>query len=152
MEERDRDMLIRVEQQLANASQNQTTIISDLREIFNRLERDSKMVTTISGDLKGHLDSSVIRWSNLEKRLNELERRLEGIEDKMDDNSDCITTEREERTQAITVEREGRSKDNEERKNFEQSVRASVSTVSWIIGALAGLATVISVAALFIKH
>ena len=152
MEERDRDMLIRVEQQLANASQNQKTILEDLRDIFNRLERDSKMVTTISGDLKAHLESSVIRWSNLEKSLFELERRLGGIEDKIDSNADNITVEREERTDAITSEREERSKDNEERKNFEQSVKASVNTISWIIGALAGLATIISVAALFIKH
>jgi septal ring factor EnvC (AmiA/AmiB activator) len=151
MEDRDRDMLIRVEQQLANASQNQKTILEDLRDIFNRLERDSKMVTTISGDLKAHLESSVIRWSNLEKSLSELERRLEGIENKIDSNADSITVEREERTDAITSEREGRSKDNEERKNFEQSVKASVNTVSWILGALAGLATIISVAALFIK-
>jgi transposase len=152
MEDRDREMLIRVEQQLTNASQNQKTIIEDLKEIFNRLERDSKLVTSISGDLKAHLESSVIRWSGLERRLSEMERRLEGIENKIDVNAESITMEREERTEAITIEREGRSKDNEQRKNFEQSVRASVNTISWIIGALAGLATIISVAGLIIKQ
>lgn len=152
MEDRDRDMLIRVEQQLANASQNQKTILEDLRDIFNRLERDSKMVTTISGDLKAHLESSGIRWANLDKRLTEMEKHLEGIDSKIEFNARNITAEREERTDAITSEREGRAKDNEERKNFEQSVKASVNTVSWIIGALAALATIISVAALFIKH
>lgn len=152
MEDRDRDMLIRVEQQLANASQNQKTISEDLRDIFNRLERDSKMVTTISGDLKAHLESSIIRWTNLEKALSELERRLGGIEDKIDMNADNITIEREERTDAITSEREERSKDNKQRENFEQGVKASVNTISWIIGALAGIATIISVVALFIKH
>jgi septation ring formation regulator EzrA len=152
MEDRDREMLIRVEQQLTNASQNQKTIIEDLKEIFNRLERDSKLVTSISGDLKAHLESSVIRWSGLERRLSEMERRLEGIGNKIDVNAESITKEREERTEAITIEREGRSKDNEQRKNFEQSVRASVNTISWIIGALAGLATIISVAGLIIKQ
>ena len=152
MEDRDRDMLIRVEQQLANATQNQATIIEDLREIFNRLERDSKTVTTISGDLKGHLESSVIRWSNLEKRLNELDRRLEGIEEKIDLNTRNIIIEKEERTEAITIERENRSKDNEESKNFEQGVRATISSASWLIGALAGIATIISVFAIFLEH
>ncbi len=152
MEDRDRDMLIRVEQQLANASQNQAAISVDLKDIFGRLERDSKMVTMISGDLKGHLESSILRWANLEKRLNDIEKKLEGIEEKIAINADDITEEREERTEAITKEREERSKDNEDRKNFEQGVRTSVSTVSWIIGALAGLATVISVATLFVKH
>jgi transposase len=152
MEDRDREMLIRVEQQLTNASQNQKTIIEDLKEIFNRLERDSKLVTSISGDLKAHLESSIIRWSGLERRLSEMERRLEGIENKIDANAESITKEREERTEAITTEREERSKDNEQRKNFEQGVRASVNTISWIIGALAGLATIISIAGLIIKQ
>jgi chromosome segregation ATPase len=152
MEDRDRDMLIRVEQQLANASQNQKTILEDLREIFNRLERDSKLVTSISGDLKAHLESSVIRWSNLEKRLSEMERRLEGIEKKIDFNAESITMEREERTEAVTAEREGRAKDNEERKNFEQSVRSSFNTVAWIIGALASIATIVSVLGIIVRH
>lgn len=152
MEDRDKEMIIRVEQQLANASQNQRTIIEDLKEIFNRLERDSKLVTSISGDLKAHLESSVIRWSGLERRLSEIERRLEGIENKIDVNAKSITKEREERTEAITIEREERSKDSEQRKNFEQGVRASVNTVSWIIGALAGMATIISIAGLIIKQ
>jgi len=151
-DDRDREMLIRVEQQLANSSQNQQTILEDLREIFKRLERDSKVVTVISGDIKGHMDSSVIRWTNLEKRLLEMERRLGTIENKLEDNSRSVIMEREERTKAITVEREERSKDNEERKNFEQGVRATVNTVSWVIGALASLATAISVASLLLKH
>lgn len=152
MEDRERDMLIRVEQQLANASQNQKTILEDLREIFSRLERDSKMVTSIAGDLKAHLESSVIRWSNLEKRLSEMERRLEGIEKKIDFNADCITAEREERTEAITAEREGRVKDREEQGKFEQSVKASFNTVAWIVGALASIATIISVFGVIVTH
>lgn len=152
MEDRDRDMLIRVEQQLANASQNHKTILDDLREIFSRLERDSKMVTSISGDLKAHLESSVIRWSNLEKRLSEMERRLEGIEHKIDINAECITIEREERTEAITAEREERNRDHEEQTKFEQGVKASFNTVVWIIGALASFASIISVLGIIIKR
>jgi predicted RND superfamily exporter protein len=148
MDDRDREMLIRVEQQLSNSTQNQQTILEDLREIFQRLEHDSKVVTVISGDIKGHLDSSIIRWSGLEKRLLEMERRLETIENRLEDNSQNVIIEREGRTEALTREREERSRDNEERKNFEQRVRATVNTIAWIIGTLASAATAISVVTL----
>ena len=150
MEDRDREMLIRVEQQLVNATQNQSQILEDLREIFKRLEQDSKVVTTVSGDLKAHLESSNIRWSNMEKLLTELERKILALDRKVDKNSDDITSEREERNQAITNEREARSKEDKERETFETEFKASFKTISWIVGALSSIAIIVSAIAVFL--
>lgn len=151
-EDRDRDMLIRVEQQLQNAHQNQMQILEDLRTIFNRLEQESKIVTVISGDLKGHLESSSVRWANMEKQLNEIDRRLMLTEDKLEQHADVIGNEREERIGVVTAEREARAKENKERETFEREIKASIRTISWVISALASIATVVSVVSIFVHR
>jgi hypothetical protein len=148
----DRDMLIRVEQSLQNTRSDQTKILEDLRTIFNRLEQESKVITVISGDLKAHLESSIIRWTNIDKDIVELSRRLSTLEDKYDDITQSIVEEREERTKSDNGEREERAKAHQESENFQREVKASVNTVGWIIGALASLATIISVISIFITH
>jgi hypothetical protein len=149
MDDHDRDMLIRVEQGLQNTNQNQIKLLEDLRTIFNRLEQESKLVTVISGDLKAHLEGSVIRWSNIDKNLSEISRRLSTLEDKYDSVSDNIITEREERTKSDTAEREERARANQESENFEREVKASMRTVGWIFGAISSFATILSIVSFF---
>lgn len=150
LEDRDRDMIVRVEQNLANANQNQLQILEDLRTIFNRLEQESKVVMVISGDLKAHLESSPIRWNNIDKQLAEISRRLAAVEERNEQTTKDIVSEREERTKSVTIEREERAKANQNSENFEREVKASVRTVGWLIGALASIATIISVFSIFV--
>jgi hypothetical protein len=145
----DRDMLIRVEQGLQNTRSDQIKILEDLRTIFNRLEQESKIITVISGDLKAHLESSTIRWSNIDKDLVEISRRLSVLEDKYDDITDSIVEEREERTKSDNGEREERARSHQNSENFEREVKASVRTVGWILGAISSFATILSIVSFF---
>jgi chromosome segregation ATPase len=131
LEDRDRDALIRVEQNLANATQNQNQILTDLREIFKRLEQSDKVMTITSGDLKGHLESSTLRWTGIEKTVSDMSVRLKAFEDKLDS------------------EKDERAKENRERENFEREVKGSVKVIGWIIGALSSIAIVVSAISAF---
>lgn len=133
LEDRDRDMLIRVEQKLENANQNQNQLLDDLRDVFKRLEHDSKMVTVLSGDLKGHLESSKVRWTNLEKKISEIDQRLHNIETKIEENAENL------------------SKEVKERESFEREIKASIKTIGWIFGILASIATVLSTVSIYAK-
>jgi len=111
--------LIRVEEQLKESARNQTSIILDLKEIFNRLERESKSSVILSGDLKSHLESSKYRWDSLAERL-------ERVDDSLKDLAFRVNVEKEERAK------------------FEQDIKASVRTIKWVFGTLASIASVLS--------
>ena len=124
LEGQDRDTLIRMEQQLKNSNDNQARILSNLNEIYTRLEEESKTVTVINGELKGHFETSKVQWKNLEKSLNDLDDRIKRCEKKQEENSDAIAQEKNERQQ------------------FEKEVKTSLRVVSWICGALSSIAAV----------
>lgn len=110
----DRDDLIRVQQDLKNSIQNHAQMMTDMRTIFDRIEKDSKTVTTLSADLK---------------YMNDRIKVLEELEDK-------VAKEREERIKAIDEE-------IRERQNFETTVNSSVKTIKVIAGILGTLATIL---------
>jgi hypothetical protein len=152
LEERDRDIVIKIEQQLQNAAQNQVQILEDLRTIFNRLEQESKTIMIISGDLKAHLESSVLRWNNIDRQIVDIMNRVSLTEDKVDNLSEAISNEREERIEGDTSVQKENTEKYQESENFKREVKASVSTTGWIFGILATVATIISTVALFIHH
>lgn len=136
MEPSDRDTLIRVEQQLKDSIQNQGQILEIQRDISQKVERDSKQLTVLTGDVKGHLESSKIRWEELEKKLNAFDKRVIETEKSTKDNIKDITAEKEERIK------------------FDQSVAASARTAKWIatiLGSLAALVSAILAVSLFFK-
>lgn len=114
--EADRDMVIRLEQQLKDSIQNQSLIMKDLKEIFQRIEKESKATTTLAGDIKGHIENQKFRWDELNKKLDSYADRID----------DCET-------------------DIKEHENFEQTIVASFKTARFFISILAGVATLISV-------
>jgi len=113
------ETIIRVEEQLKESAKNQASVLADLKEVFSRLERDSKVSMTISGDLKGHLETSKFRWDTFNKRL---------------DDGDVLFKE---------LSREI-SKEKEDRVQFEQEVKTSLKTIRWVFGTLATLAAALS--------
>lgn len=129
MELNERETLIKVEQQLNDSAQNQTQIMSDLKEIFQRIESESKIVTTIRGDLKGHSDNSRLRWESLEKRLESIEK----LEDKIENNEKSISNLKEEQGK------------------FEEQVKSSARVTKWIIGIIAAVGSMIGTLALLFE-
>lgn len=126
--ENDRDTLIRVEQQLKDSVQNQDQILENQREIFQKLERESKQLTILNGEVKGHLDASKIRWEGLDKKLESFDKRIEtteGTQSKIKENLD---------------------KESKERIKFDQSIEGGVKVAKWISAILGTLATIISAA------
>ena len=120
MEMDDREeSLIRVEEQLKESAKNQASMIADLREIFDRLEKESKISMVISGDLKAHIEASRFRWDTFDRRLNEGDVTFR-------ETAKSIAKEKEDRTA------------------FEQDITSSLRTIKWVFGTLAGLAATLS--------
>lgn len=130
MELNERETLIRVEQQLKDSIANQAQIMSDLKEIFARIEGDSKIVTQIKGDLRTHLETNSLKEQEMSRRIDEV------IKD-TNSNSQKISKEREERKEALNQEKN-------KRETFEEKIKTSFGVFKVSIGALAGLATIIS--------
>lgn len=133
--ENDRETIIRVEQQLKDSVQNQSQILENQREIFQKLEKESKQLTIVTGDLKGHVESSTIRWDELEKKLSAFDRRITDTEKATKDNAQDLSDEKEERAK------------------FDHGVAASARTakvIATILGALAAIiSTIVGVAVYF---
>jgi hypothetical protein len=126
MELNDRETLVRVEQQLKDSVQNGAQIMSDLKEIFGRIERDSKLLIALASDFKSHLETSKFRWDDMEKKHKEFQVNMEKTEACLEENEKAIAAEREARVL------------------FQQEVNSTVRTVAWIFGSLATLASIIS--------
>lgn len=124
--ENDRDTLIRVEQQLKDSVQNQSQILENQREIFQKLERESKQLTILNGEVKGHLDASKIRWEELEKKLQVFEKRVADNERAVQKGKDDLEEEVKERIK------------------FDQGIEGGARMAKWIAVIFGTIATVIS--------
>lgn len=118
MEDRDAS-LIRVEEQLKESAKNQASMMADLKDIFNRLEKESKASMIISGDLKSHIESSKYRCDAILKRLDDGDAQFKDI------------------VKDLTGEKEGRIK-------FEQNITSSIRTIKWVFGSIATIAAILS--------
>lgn len=119
MDQSERDMVIRVEQKIKDSFQNQKTLLDNQREIFQKLERDSKQLSVLSGDMKSHIESTKVRWENAKQQIEDMEKNIE-------ENEKAIENE------------------NKERSNFETSVSTSFKTSKTILYILVSAATIIS--------
>jgi hypothetical protein len=130
MELNERDMIIQIEQQLKNSVNNQTQIMSNLKEIFGRIEGDSKKLVSLYSEFRGYIDNSRYRWDETKKEIENIYRKIE-------ENEKNINRKIEENEKSIYIEKESRSL-------FEQNIKSTISTILWVFGALATLATIIS--------
>lgn len=127
MELSERETLIRVEQQLKDSTANQAQIMNDLKEIFSRIEIDSKLVAQIKSDSKSLNDLMDVKHQEFDRRIAELHKET-------DENSASI------------------SKEKEERRGFQESVKASLSTFKYLFGFLSALAAAISCAVAILQY
>lgn len=123
----DREMLIRVEQQMIDASKNQTIILSDLKEIFNRIESESKISAQLKGDLKAYIEISTLRIVDMDHRMAEVSQTLK------DQQADL-------------------KKEKEERNTFQSEINGSLKTFKWIFSILGALAVVLNIVLVIIPQ
>ena len=135
MELTERETLIKVEQQLQDSIKNQSQILSDLKEIFSRIESESKVVASIGSELRTHRETSALRWSELDKKITSLEKSITVLSDGSKEINDLLTKEKEERVSAIGSEQK-------EREKFQENISTSFKTTTFIIG---GIVTLIGV-------
>jgi len=133
MDPQDRDMIIRVEQQAIRVEQqvkdsvaNQQSIMQDLKEIFHRIESNSKNVVQIKGDLKAYFDSNSVKGLEYERRINDLEKKCEEVKT-------TIAKEREERLASINEEKG-------KRESFETTIISSFRASKIFVTIISGLA------------
>jgi len=133
----EKETLIRVEQQLKDSIKNQTQIIEDLRTIFARIEKESKIIGATRADIKAHLESSVVRKEDLtnrfkwiEERHNELKETVAKFKDEVRANAKSSNENSSEEDRIDVLEKDF--------IQFKTEISTSVSTTRWIFGALIG--------------
>jgi hypothetical protein len=84
MDLNERETLVKVEQQLKDSIKNQEQIIDDLREIFGKIDANSKATLQIETDLRVHLETSKVTRAEAEEKVNQLEKKNDNVEVKLD--------------------------------------------------------------------
>jgi hypothetical protein len=125
----ERETLIRVEQQLQDSIKNQSLILNDLKEIFDKIEIESKAISTVKADLNTHLEMTVVRREENDRRFRALEDKQKEIVISLNDFQNKIKFEFDE-------ERKKRVDDINESKMFQKQIFTSVSLIKWIVGVL----------------
>ena len=116
----DREMLIRVEQQMIDAAKNQATIMSDLKEIFNRIESESKISAQLKGDLKAYIDISTLRIADMDHRMADVSQILKELQVEF-------------------------KKKKDERNTFQSEINGSLKTFKWIFSILGAIAVFLNI-------
>lgn len=127
MDMSDRDILIRVEQQMQDTSRNQTQIMSDLKEIFNRIESDSKVVSQLKGDDKAFYETTNLKMTEFERRQAEVQVQAKDL------------------AAELKSEKEQRAKVEKDFNAFQSESRGSITAIKWIFSIVAAVATIINV-------
>lgn len=113
-------MLIRVEQQMIDAAKNQATIMSDLKEIFNRIESESKISAQLKGDLKAYIDISTLRIADMDHRMADVSQTLKELQVEF-------------------------KKEKDERNTFQSEINGSLKTFKWIFSILGAIAVFLNI-------
>ena len=132
MELNERETLIKVETQLKDSVKNQSLIMSDLKEIFQRIESDSKKVTSLDGKIGGHMETSKIRWENIEKDMSDLKNSINDVSKNMEINKGNVADLKTDQS------------------SFKESIKSAVHTVKLFMTIATTICTLIGGAAIII--
>ena len=144
MELTERETLVKVQEQLRSSVENQSQIVEDMREIFSRIDTESKLLAAVKGDLQTHLETSSMQQENILTRFNNLSRDSERLLVRID----AVASKQEESIKEIRtcLENEEQKREDLEKSFavFQESVKSSVRsfkvTIS-IIATVMGLLT-----------
>jgi hypothetical protein len=115
----ERETLIRVEQQLADSVKNQSLILDDLKEIFGKIDEESKYIAIVKSDLNTHLETGNVRREERERRFKILEEQISKL------------------SQQVTDAQEKNTKSANDAETFKKQVMTSIGLLKWIVGAMA---------------
>jgi hypothetical protein len=126
----DREMLIRVEQQMKDATQNQLQIMTDLKDLFRRIENDSKTVSQLKGDFQVFLQTSSMKMAEIERRLIEQTEVLKGMQ------SDTKKDKEDRAKEFKTID--------DSFNTFKGEMNGSIKAMKWVFGAIATVVAMIN--------
>jgi len=136
----ERETLIRVEQQLQDSIKNQSLILNDLKEIFSKIEVDSKATTAVKSDLNTHLELSIIRREENDRRFKAIEEKLKECLDKTNELQSVVSREfiivKNDLLNKLEEEKKKRIDDSSESRLFQKQIVTSMGLLKWIIGVL----------------
>lgn len=125
----DKETLIRVEQQLQDSIKNQSLILSDLKELFNKIDTESKSISSVKSDLSSFIDMSTVRRE-------EVNRRLKFLDDRQKEAYVFSRSELEKTKADLEQEKKKRVEDINDGKIFQKQITVSITIIKWIIGFL----------------
>ena len=112
----DRDMLIRIEQKLQDSISNYKQMVLDIKEVFGKIESDSKSIVQIETNLKTFVNDQ----SDVESDLSNLEKKISNISKEIEE-------------------------ENKKRIAFESDIKGSQRAYKVIVSIIASLAALVSI-------
>lgn len=144
MELNERETLVKVEQQLKNSIENQAQIVSDMREIFNRIESQSKILAGVKGDLQTHLETSTVQRESCNSKIGNNTRDLENILTKIKNIEERQENNQKEIRTALGCEEDAREEIDRDYALFKENLKVSVRHFKLITGTIVGIATILT--------
>jgi len=147
----ERETLIRVEQQLQDSIKNQSLILNDLKEIFSKIEIESKAIVSVKSDLNTHLEMTVVRRENTEQRYKEFESKIKEVTESFSNFQDDalgelgslkdsidlkLSTELDKLKKVFEEEKKAKDLELQTMTAFQNQLKFSYGLIKWILGAI----------------
>jgi len=147
----EKETLIRVEQQMQDSIKNQSLILNDLKEIFNKIESESKATAIVKSDLNTHLETTVVRREDNERRFKALEEHQKNFIQLINDLQNDLPLEfssfkeslinnskieNENLKKLIAEEQSKRTDQFNEYRIFQKQITTSIAMLKWMVGFL----------------
>lgn len=141
-----RESLIRLETQLQDSIKNQNQILADLKDIFNKIEAESKSIMTVKSDLSNHLEMTVVRREDIDRRFKNNDEKLKELFDFQKNYSGQIASDiakvRSDFQDDIKSIEKSRSEQTIEFSLFQKQMSTTVGLLKWLLGVLIAISGV----------
>lgn len=144
MELNERETLVKVEQQLNNSIENQAQITEDLREIFSRIDRESKILSTVKGDLQAHLETSLVQRENCNVKIESAIRDIGKAEVSLKTNIVSLESKIGEIVNKYEEERKKIDSIKVDYRLFEESIKSTIKTFKVTIAVFGIIMSILS--------
>jgi chromosome segregation ATPase len=141
----DKEMLIRVEQQLQDSLKNQSTLLSDLNEIFDKIDNEAKSNATIQSELNTHLETDTVRKEDFERRITNIQTNQKNFTDLLNKLEEEIYKE------FASIKQEISSNLKQEIKNLKDQIDADKKEANDLKLQVKGLSATLSTMSSFLK-
>lgn len=141
-----RESLIRLETQLQDSIKNQNQILADLKDIFNKIEAESKSIMTVKSDLSNHLEMTVVRREDNDRRFKNNDEKIKELFDLQKSGYSQIAGDiakvRNELQEEIKHIQKSRSDQAIEFSLFQKQITTTVGLLKWLLGVLIAISGV----------